>query len=69
MEFESYDPGFGRMDEITNYTYEKKDFEFKFYYMVYEKPYDENLYRQFACDDLTYITKVVFRIYNPDIEP
>jgi hypothetical protein len=67
MEFESYDPGLGRMDEVWNYTYEDEDFEFKFYYMVYEKSYNEELFQQFACNDLTKITKVVFRIYNPDV--
>ena len=69
MKFDYYDPGFGHMDEVWNSTYEDEDFEFKFYYMVHEKPYDEKLIQQFACDDLTKITKVVFRIYNPDVEP
>ena len=68
MEFEHYDPGTGKMDQVWDSTYEDEDFEFKFYYMVYEKPYDEKRFQQFACNDVTKITKVVFRIYNPDVE-
>ena len=69
MEFDYYDPGLGKMDEVWDSTYEDEDFEFKFYYMVYEKPYDEKWFQQFACNDLTKITKVVFRIFNPDVKP
>ncbi len=71
MGFDYYDPGLGKMDEVWDSTYEDEDFEFKFYYMVHERPYkyDEELFQQFACNDLTKITKVVFRIFNPDVEP
>ena len=68
MEFDYYDPGMGKMDEVWDSTFEDEDFEFKFYYMVHLKPFDETWFQQFACTDLTKIDKVVFRIYNPDGE-
>jgi hypothetical protein len=66
MEFEMYDTGYGKMDEI--WDYEKMDF--KTYYTIYEKinPHYPEYTNQFICNDITKITKVVFRIYNPSID-
>jgi len=72
MKFEDYDPGTGRMDEVCDSTFEDPErMGFKEFYMVHIKPYNDELYFQYAVNynDLSLIDKVVFRIYNPDVEP
>lgn len=71
MEFDYYDPGMGKMDEVWDSTFKDKDvMEFKYFYMVHLKPFDSTSFFQYAVNlnDLSRIDKVVFRIYNPDGE-
>ena len=63
MKFEMYEPGYGKMDQVWDNTYENMGF--KSYYLVYETSYeDTQFYKQYACDNATKSTKVVFRIYK-----
>jgi len=64
MEFEIYDPGSGKMEEIFDWNYET--IEFKNYYCIAEiqNKFYPDYYQDFACLDINKITKIVFRIYK-----